>query len=260
MDTMNKEKKLWFVFCNDQLLVEKNAHTISVPYQENPPVPVTQWTHIHELSMLDGEPFYAYSIDKPVSENERFTMIGLRTSFDVLIRSQYLKAGKAQELIYWDKNSRYCPVCAMPMVFHTAISKRCTGCGKEIWPTVATAIIVRITRGDEVLLVHARNFKGDYYGLVAGFVETGETLEECVEREVWEETGLHIRNIRYFASQPWPYPCGLMIGFTAEYADGEIKLQTSELSAGSFFHRDNLPSIPGKVSLARRLIDDWLEK
>ena len=76
---------------------------------------------------------------------------------------------------------------------------------------MATAIIVLITRGDEVLMVHARNFKGDYYGLVAGFVETGETLEECVEREVMEETGLRIRNIRYFASQPWPYPCGLMV-------------------------------------------------
>ena len=88
-------------------------------------------------------------------------------------------------------------------------------------------------------------------------METGETLEECVEREVMEETGLRIRNIRYFASQPWPYPCGLMVGFTAEYESGEIKLQDSELSAGDFFTKDNLPNIPGKMSLARRLIDHW---
>ena len=177
-----------------------------------------------------------------------------------LIKEQilkYLKAGKAQELIYWDKNSRFCPACGMPMKWHTAISKCCTHCGKEIWPTVATAIIVLVTRGDEALMVHARNFRGDYYGLVAGFVETGETLEECVEREVMEETGLRIRNIRYFASQPWPYPCGLMVGFTAEYESGEIKLQESELSAGNFFTKENMPNIPGKVSLARRLIDHW---
>ena len=95
-------------------------------------------------------------------------------------------------------------------------------------------------------------------GLVAGFVETGETLEECVKREVWEETRLHIRNLRYFASQPWPFPNVLMVGFTAEYADGELTLQTSELKKGGWFRRDNLPDIPGKVSLARRLIDHWL--
>ena len=186
-------------------------------------------------------------------------MFGLRASFDMIPHTMYLMAGKAQEIIFWDKNNRYCPVCGMPMKFHTAISKRCTGCGKEIWPTVSTAIIVLVQKGEEILLVHARNFRGDYYGLVAGFVETGETLEECVQREVFEETGLRVQNIRYFGSQPWPYPCGLMVGFTADYASGEIKLQASELSAGKFFTKENLPDIPGKMSMARMLIDSWLE-
>ena len=257
---MNTEKRLWFVFFNDQLLLEKQGGKLVVPCRETPPTPVSEWTHIHEMSLFDGETYNAYALSAPVAEDERFAMVGLRASFDVLLHSQYLKAGKAQELIYWDKNSRFCPACGMPMDWHTNISKRCVGCGKEIWPTVATAIIVLISRGDEVLMVRARNFKGDYYGLVAGFVETGETLEECVEREVMEETGLRIRNIRYFASQPWPYPCGLMVGFTAEYESGEIKLQDSELSAGDFFSKDNLPNIPGKMSLARRLIDYWRNK
>ena len=111
---------------------------------------------------------------------------------------------------------------------------------------------------DEVLLVHARNFRGTFYGLVAGFLEPGETLEQCVEREVREETGLSIRNITYFDSQPWPYPSGLMVGFFADYADGTIKLQDDELSAGAFYHRDHLPELPQKLSIARRLIDRWL--
>ena len=152
------------------------------------------------------------------------------------------------------------------MKFETEISKRCTECGKELWPQLATAVIVRITRqsnlngkpAEEVLLVHANNFRRPYYGLVAGFVETGETLEDAVRREVREETSLEIRNIRYFGSQPWPYPCGLMVGFTADYASGEISLQRSELSNGGWFTRDNMPAIPGKASIARRLIDDWL--
>ena len=157
------------------------------------------------------------------------------------------------------------------MKLHTEISKRCTNCGKELWPQLATAVIVRVTRpsqssnlsspiSEEVLLVHANNFRRPYYGLVAGFVETGETLEEAVRREVREETVIEITNIRYFGLQPWPYPCGLMVGFTADYVSGDVHLQRSELSNGGWFTRDNMPPIPGKASIARRLIDDWLDK
>jgi NAD+ diphosphatase len=146
------------------------------------------------------------------------------------------------------------------MEMHTDISKRCTNCGKEVWPQLATAIIVLIHRGDEVLLVHARNFKGDFYGLVAGFVETGETLEQAVYREVKEETSLTITNLRYFGSQPWPYPSGLMVGYNADYVSGTIHLQKEELSRGSWFTKENLPVIPEKLSIARRILDDWLKE
>ena len=140
------------------------------------------------------------------------------------------------------------------------IAKRCPQCGQEIYPRISPAIIVLIKRGeDEVLLVHARNFRGTFRGLVAGFLEPGETLEECVRREVMEETGLAIKNIRYFASQPWPYPSGIMVGYVAEYAGGDIHLQDEELNAGAFYHKDRLPEIPKKLSIARRLIDAWLE-
>ena len=130
----------------------------------------------------------------------------------------------------------------------------------EIYPRISPAIIVLIKRGeDEVLLVHARNFRGTFKGLVAGFLEPGETLEECVRREVMEETGLTIKNLKYFGSQPWPYPSGIMIGYSAEYESGTIKLQDEELSAGAFYHKSCLPEIPKKLSIARRLIDAWLE-
>ena len=186
-------------------------------------------------------------------------MCGLRQSYYHLSSHDYLLAGKCHELLYWDSNTKFCGVCGAPMKFHTDISKRCTQCGKEVWPQLATAVIVLVSRGDEVLLVHAKNFRGDFYGLVAGFVETGETLEEAVCREVMEETGLTIKNLHYYGSQPWPYPCGLMVGFLAEYDNGDIHLQRSELSRGAWFNPHHLPQIPEKLSIARQIIDYWLD-
>ena len=253
-------KHYWFVFCKTDLLLEKQGDAFAIPYEEEPPVPTKPWTTVHHITPFDnGSTVRAFSIDSPVSGNDRFEMCGLRQSYYKLPLDVYLKAGKCQEILYWDQNTKFCGVCGAPMKLHTDISKRCTECGKEVWPQLATAVIVLIHRGDEVLLVHARNFRGDFYGLVAGFVETGETLEEAVVREVREETGIEITNIRYFGSQPWPYPCGLMVGFNADYVSGDIHLQRSELSAGNWFRSDNLPHIPEKLSIARMLLDHWLE-
>ena len=227
-------KQHYFVFCKEDLLLEKTADGgYTIPFQEEPPTEVKPWTNVMTVTPL-GQSFY--KLDKAL----------------------YQKAGKCQELLYWDANTKYCGVCGAPMRMDTNISKKCTECGKEIWPQLATAVIVLIHKGDEVLLVRAKNFRTDFYGLVAGFVETGETLEEAVAREAFEETGVKITNIRYFGSQPWPYPCGLMVGFNADYVSGDIHLQASEIAKGGWFRKDNLPTIPEKLSIARMLLDAWL--
>lgn len=252
-------KYFWFVFCkSDLLLIRHDDGHYDIPWQEQPPVSLKAWTTVHDLTMPDGLMVKTYAVDYPVTDLPGCEMVGLRRSYHLLPYQQYLRAGKCAEILYWDSTTQFCGVCGAPMRMYTEISKRCTQCGKEVWPQLATAVICLIHKGDEVLLVHARDFKRDFYGLVAGFVETGETLEEAVVREVSEETGLTIRNLRYFGSQPWPYPCGLMVGFTAEYAGGDIHLQRSELSKGGWFRYDNLPPIPEKLSIARRLIDSWL--
>ena len=253
-------KKYYFVFCKDDvLLMPLDDGSFTIPCQEEPPTEVKPWTHIMNISpMADGTKVVTYQIEMPPADSE-LQPYPLRQSYYKLPRELYLKAGKCQELLYWDRNTKYCGVCGAPMRMDTDISKKCTECGKEIWPQLATAVIVLIHRGDEVLLVRAKNFRTDFYGLVAGFVETGETLEEAVAREAMEETGVAITNIRYFGSQPWPYPCGLMVGFHADYVSGEIHLQRSEIAKGGWFTRDNLPTIPEKLSIARMLLDDWLE-
>ena len=190
---------------------------------------------------------------------EGYEWVGLRESYKLLPEALYLQAGKASEILYFDTRHRHCGLCGALMRWNTPISKCCTACGDEIWPQLSTAIIVLVHRGEEALLVKAKNFRRNYYGLVAGFVETGESLEECVAREVYEETGITITNIRYHGSQPWPYPMGLMVGFHADYAAGEVSLNDGELSAAAFFSRENLPPIPEKLSMARRLIDSWME-
>ena len=290
----------WYLFCKTELLLEHLPDgTYTIPSGEEPPVPLKEWQTIHNVTPLDEDNIEVKTVllDAPpvmvegqgssvesgeshplpngmgVVEGQKVTyeMCGLRASYYKLPYELYLKAGKCQELLYWDYNTRFCGVCGTPMKMHTAISKRCTNCGKEIWPQVSPAVIVLIHRTvkggessaegkeEEVLLVQARNFRTDFFGLVAGFVETGESLEEAVHREVMEETGLRITNLRYFGSQPWPYPCGIMVGFHADYVSGDIHLQREELKRGAWFRKDNLPTIPEKLSIARKLIDDWLE-
>lgn len=253
-------KHYWFLFCKSDLLLQRKADgSYTIPCQDQPPINIKPWTQVMNIApMEDGTSVKTFQLDQPVTGREDYEMCPLRASYYKLPAPLYLKAGKCQELLYWNQNTQYCGVCGAPMKLHTDISKRCTTCGKEVWPQLATAIIVLVRRKDEVLLVHARNFNRDFYGLVAGFVETGETLEEAVHREVMEETGLTIKNITYFGSQPWPYPCGLMVGFYADYVSGDIHLQRSELSKGAWFDRHHLPEIPEKLSIARKLIDHWL--
>ena len=204
----------------------------------------------------DGAFYMGHTTQEALPEG--WEWLDLRESYYVLSEVEYRMAGKASELLYFDSHHRYCGCCGVSMEWASKISKRCTRCGEELWPKLSTAIIVLVHRDEEALLVKAKNFRRDYYGLVAGFVETGESLEECVVREVYEETGLRVANIRYHGSQPWPYPMGLMVGFHADYVEGDIALRDGELRDAAFFTRDNIPAIPGKMSMARMLIDDWL--
>lgn len=253
----------------EYLVLVSKGKVLIQDYKDEPP----RLPHPEEVSLqmepsIDGHfrflhPIHAEAI--PVDEESiGETMptqewIELRASASIIPASHYTAAAKASELLFWDSTTRHCSVCGADMMRHTEISKRCTGCGREIWPTLSPAVIVLVRRGEEALLVHAKTFSKPFYGLVAGFVETGESLEECVRREVKEETSLEIGNIRYFGSQSWPFPSQLMIGFTADYAGGEVKFADGELTDGGFFTRDNLPQIPGPPSIAREMIDAWLE-
>lgn len=253
-----EEKFYWFVFHKQQLLIKRTGELFSIPCSNKMPVPVKQGYLVQDAGMINGITCKTYPAEEDFVNYSNSS--DLRASYNILDEVFYNMAGRCYELVHWDIHSRFCPVCSTETVRFSKIGKKCPKCGNEIFPSISPAIIVLIQKGDSVLMVHARNFRGTFRGLIAGFAEPGESLEQCVEREVMEETGLKIKNLKYFSSQPWPYPSVIMIGFTAEYESGEISLQDEELDFGRFFTIDNLPELPKKLSLARKLLDWWIEK
>jgi len=246
----------WFIFHEDIVLLQKEADQYTIPFEVNPPIDVD---YSLEVDFPDGIPCKAAWVSNELEETENYYPINLRASWELLDHALFEKAGKASQILYWDKNSRFCPACGTKTNQTTPITKICPFCSKELYPVISTAILALVQKGDSLLLVRTYNFRGTFHSLVAGFLEAGETLEQCVAREVLEETGLTVDNITYFGNQPWPFPSGLMVGYICNYVSGDIKLQDDELISGAFYTKENLPELPRKLSLARKMIDWWLE-
>ena len=249
---------VWFIFYGSSLLLQRGpSGTSALPCGACPPVPPTGV--LHQLGLYQGLPCVAYATLQTPDPQEWDTP-DLRAAYGLIGPDLHLSANKAFELIHWDRQSQYCSACGVSMQPATAISKRCPACGRESFPMLTPAVLVLVRKNDSILLVHAHTFKGPFYSILAGYLEPGENLEECVRREVFEETGITVDNITYFGSQSWPFPSNLMVGFIADYASGELKLQENELESGAFYARDSLPQLPGLFSLSRRMIDWWREQ
>ena len=153
-----------------------------------------------------------------------FQLKGLRETFGQLEEELIWIAGRANQLVDWSRNHQFCGQCGHPTEDKSEErAKICPACGLVNYPRLSPAVIMAVVRGDRLLLASNKRFKSGFYSVLAGFVEPGETLEECVAREIKEEVGISVKNIRYFGSQPWPFPNSLMVGFLADYAGGEIK-------------------------------------
>jgi NAD+ diphosphatase len=184
---------------------------------------------------------------------------GLRRLWGVLDEEIWKLAGRAVQLVEWDRNHRYCGRCGAETERQTAeLARVCPRCGLQQFPRISPAVIVRIERGDEILLARSPHFAPGVYSTLAGFVEPGESLEDTVVREVREEVGVEVTNVRYFGSQPWPFPNSLMIGFVADYAAGELRLQEGEIEDAGWFTVDNLPGLPSPYSIARALLEEFI--
>jgi len=185
----------------------------------------------------------------------------LRSLFDGISYAFFAVAARALEIVEWDGFHRYCGRCGTATTLRQGERAReCPACGNLSYPRISPAVIMAVVRDRRILLARAARFPAGLRSVLAGYVEPGETLEECVHREVREETGIEITNLRYFASQPWPFPHSLMIAFTAEHARGEIAVDGVEIMEAGWYGPDQLPSqIPGPMTVARHLIDWFCE-
>jgi NAD+ diphosphatase len=168
---------------------------------------------------------------------------------------------RAFHVAQWRRESRFCGTCGTRNKdAEGELARECPGCGRLEFPRIAPAVItIIINERDQALLAHNKKFAPGVYSLIAGFNEAGESLEATVAREIREEVGLEVRDIRYVRSQPWPFPNSLMVGFTARHASGNIKVDDIEIEDAQWFSRDTLPSLPGNGSVSRYLIGLWLE-
>jgi NAD+ diphosphatase len=253
------EPALWFAFQESKLLVYQEPYSLSVPFlidfRESGLTPLSE----HYLGRLDHCNCYAVEVAGGIFPPSGMNFEGLRQVYGRLDEDLFWIATRAVQIVDWDRTNQFCGRCGTPLRAKiTERSKECPQCGLLHFPRLAPAIIVLVERGKHLLLARSRHFLPNMYSVLAGFVEPGESLEEAIAREVKEEVGIDIKDIRYFGSQPWPFPHSLMIGFTATYAGGEISIQDEEIEEAGWFTIDNLPLIPGKISIARKLIDWFL--
>lgn len=210
------------------------------------------------LGTLNGQDCYAASI-AGVQPCVPFECAGLRSLHARLDAQVFAVAGAAVQVVNFRATHRFCGRCSALTVKHSRERcVECPACGLTSYPRLSPAIIVLLRRGKQALLASSTRPGVGFYSTLAGFVEIGESLEQTLHREVREEVGLDVTNLRYFGSEPWPFPHSLMVGFTADYAGGEIEPDPKEIGDAQWFSADALPKLPPKVSIARRLIDTWL--
>jgi len=248
----------WLIFRGNEILVPEGGGMI-------------QFLDIHRLcnlppiamlfiGMYDGVPCYAVALDSSAEPPPNFRFSDVRGLFGRTSDEFLGVVARASHILLFDRTTKFCGVCGVRnQLMETELAKQCPECGQIIYPRLSPAIIVLVRRNDEVLLARSPRFPKGMYSIIAGFVEPGETIEHAVHREVMEETGISIRDLRYIGSQPWPFPDSLMIGFAASYAGGEIKADKIEIEDAGWFKRDALPGLPGPLSLSRALIDLFVQ-
>lgn len=253
-------RDLWFLARNGKILAVRNGDEFSLPQTNQIEEFRDNLIHQDYFGLLGDTPCRCAELPEAATIPEGMAFKDLRELFLSFDPVRIIASGCAVQLIRWNRIHRYCGQCGQLLQDKKdERAKFCPACDLIAYPRLSPAIIVAVIKDKKILLARSAQFPLPFFSVLAGFVEPGETLEACVAREVYEEVGIVVKNIRYFSSQPWPFPDSLMIGFTAEYAEGDIRPDPAEIEEADWFSADNLPMIPPRVSIARHLIDWFVE-
>lgn len=214
------------------------------------------------LGLLDEQHCFSAELPADATDIDGLRYVSLNSLFGAFDEVIHALAGRAVQIVEWDRTHQYCGACAEPTeLSKTDRARSCPSCKIPNYPRLAPAMIVAVERGNEILLGRSPNFPPGILSVLAGFVEPGESAEEAVAREVFEEAGICVRDVEYFSSQAWPFPNSLMLGFRAQYDSGEIEVDGVEIEEAGWYSADQMPSyFPGNVSIAQWLIRDFLER
>ncbi|MFI4918733.1 MAG: NAD(+) diphosphatase [Legionellales bacterium] len=258
MAYVQEHRTCWFVFSDNGLLLRCN-NSLPDSLDVEPIKPYFQ-RHFN-LGTLDSVNYYCAEMGKDTATPDTFDVLPLKSALSLFNDSRYGMAVKAYSVISWDKNHQFCSRCGSTTVHQDKnFERHCSSCHLSFFPRISPSIIVLIKKDDYLLMARSPHFAPGVYGLIAGFVEVGESIEETVHREVQEEVGLQIKNLSYVGSQPWPFPDSLMLAFTADYAGGAIVIDQDEIEEAGWYKYDNLPGRPSvALSIASELINDFVK-
>jgi NAD+ diphosphatase len=245
----------FFIFHNDMIIFRKDA-SLFPAFSESEWVGLKPWAKsIVPISKGHDNQDFAVELMTDWTGSDNFEQVSLRSLVGRIDDNTFNLWGKASQLLYWQKIHRYCGCCGQQTLEDgNEQAKVCPTCSLSYYPRISPCVIVLITRGDEMLLARSARFRKGMFSTLAGFVEPGESVESTLHREITEEVAIRIKNIRYFGSQPWPFPGQLMLGFFAEYDSGEIQIDGVEISDARWYHFRNLPPIPGEGTIAGKMI------
>jgi NAD+ diphosphatase len=250
------EPAYWYIFQGTQLLVRREAGRASVPTLLHPGELGLQPLRTQYLGTLGARHVFSAECAPDALAPEGVSWSGLRALFGLIDDAGFALAGRAVQIMDWDRTHQFCGACGTPTAAKpNERARQCPSCGQTNYPRLAPAVMALVRRGNELLLARSPHFPPGMHSALAGFVEPGESLEQCLHREVREEVGIEVTNLAYFSSQPWPFPHSLMIAFNCEHAGGDITPDPAEIEAADWFDLDHLPVLPNRVSIARRLID-----